>query len=550
MNLKKIEKPLERKGPVVLIVMDGMGEGIEDESNAVHLANTPTLDRLKEGMHTSLKAHGTAVGLPSDDDMGNSEVGHNAIGAGRIFAQGARLVEEAFESGGIFGLIWQEIIENTKRNDSALHFLGLLSDGNVHSHERHLHQMLLQADKEGIKQVNVHILLDGRDVSGRSALIYIERLEKVLAEINQKEERDYKIASGGGRMLITMDRYEADWSMVELGWKTHVLGEGRQFASATQAIETLRKEDSTINDQYIPPFIIAKDGLPIGKVNDNDGVIFFNFRGDRGIEICRAFEEEIFEPFDRSPRPQKLCFAGMMEYDGDLHIPSHYLVAPPSIDKTMGEYLCAEGVFQFAISETQKFGHVTYFWNGNRSGKFNDKLENYVEIPSDLIPFEDRPWMKAAQVTDRVIEAILSNEYQFLRLNFANGDMVGHTGDLYSTIIAVEVVDLCLSRILKVIDDVGGIALITADHGNADEMYEHDKQGLIKRMDDGSPKIRTSHTLNKVPFFIYDPHFSGEYELASLEQKGLSNIASTAMNLLGFYAPDDYQPSLIHFLKK
>ncbi len=548
LQLEKLNEKLNRRGPVLLVVMDGMGEGIKDESNAIFRANTPTLDRLKQGMHTYLKAHGTAVGLPTDADMGNSEVGHNAIGAGRVFAQGARLVNEAIESGRIFGEVWKELIENCKRHQTALHFLGLLSDGNVHSHEKHLHRMIQEADKEGIEKVNVHILLDGRDVSERSALIYVDRLEQLLDRINAQGNRQYQIASGGGRMLVTMDRYEADWGMVELGWKTHVLGEGRLFGSAREAIETYREENPSMNDQYIPPFVIARHGQPVGPVKDRDSVIFFNFRGDRSIEICRAFEEEIFEPFDRSPRPQKVQFAGMMEYDGDLHIPSHFLVPPPAIDRTMSEYLCAEGVRQFAVSETQKFGHITYFWNGNRSGKFDENLETYVEVASDMVPFEERPWMKSAQVADRVIEALRSGEYQFLRLNFANGDMVGHTGKMDATIIAVEAVDLALARILKVVDEIGGIALITADHGNADEMFEHDKQGRIKFADDGTPKIRTSHTLNLVPFYIYDPDFKGEYQIAELTERGLSNIAATVMMLLGYLPPADYHPSLIKFL--
>ena len=285
--------------------------------------------------------------------------------------------------------------------------------------------MIVQAKKEGIKKVRVHILLDGRDVGETSALEYVTPFETFLSELNDSSF-DGRIASGGGRMFITMDRYEANWSMVERGWHTHVLGEGRLFNSATEAIETLRKETKAI-DQDLPSFVIAENGKPVGTIEDGDSVIFFNFRGDRAIEISKAFEDPGFNYFDRKRWPQ-VTYAGMLEYDGDLHIPSRYLVNPPSIKHTMGEYLVKAGISQLAVSETQKFGHVTYFWNGNNSGKFSDVLETYYEVPSDIIPFEQRPWMKAAEITDKVIELIGTGNYKFARMNLANGDMVGHTG--------------------------------------------------------------------------------------------------------------------------
>lgn len=541
--LKKLSNFNGCKGPVVVIVMDGIGISEKTEGNAVFHAYTPTLDKLlKQYPNTLIKAHGTAVGLPSDEDMGNSEVGHNAIGAGQIYSQGAKLVNEAIASGKMFeGKAWRDITENVLKYNSALHFMGLFSDGNVHSHIDHLKAMIVQAKKEGVKKVRVHILLDGRDVGETSALEYVDPFEEFLSEI-RSDDFDARIASGGGRMKITMDRYEANWGMVELGWKTHVLGVGRQFASAREAIETLRSETHAI-DQDLPPFVIAENGEPVGTINDNDSVVFYNFRGDRAIEISRAFEEENFSKFDRKKYP-KVVYAGMLEYDGDLHIPKRYLVPPPEIRNTLGEYLCKEGITQLAISETQKYGHVTYFWNGNRSGKFDDKLETYIEIPSDIVPFEERPWMKAAEITDRLIAEMRTGKYRFVRVNFPNGDMVGHTGIFQAARIAVETVDLCLKRILSVVDELGGMAIITADHGNADEMFELDKNGKPKMDENGVIKAKTSHTLSKVPFIIYD-NFNGDKYTLKNGNFGLANIAATAANLLGFEAPDIWEESMI-----
>ena len=547
--MKQLQKHPGAKNvrPVVTIVMDGVGLAPAGESNAVYLARTPNLDRLMAHYPMiPLRAHGTAVGLPSDDDMGNSEVGHNALGSGQVFAQGAKLVSASIESGKMFASeTWKTLIANAK-NGGKLHFLGLFSDGNVHSHIDHLKAMLTEAKKEGVANIRVHILLDGRDVGETSALEYIDPFEAFLAELNADGTCDAKIASGGGRMQITMDRYEANWKMVELGWKTHVIGEGRQFDNAHDAVVTYREETHAI-DQDLPPFVIAKDGKPVGTIDDGDSVIFFNFRGDRAIEISRAFEGGAdFDKFDRVKVP-KVIYAGMLEYDGDLHIPSRYLVNPPEITNTMGEYLAGTGLSQYAISETQKFGHVTYFWNGNRSGKFSEELETYEEVPSDIVPFEQRPWMKCAEITDHLIEALESGKYDFIRANFPNGDMVGHTGSLEATICGLEALDLQLGRLLPVFDKVGAVAIITADHGNADEMAELDKKThQIKRNKDGSMKAKTSHTLNKVPCILYDNSADKTYTVKAADDHfGLSSVAGTVVNLLGYDKPEMWDDSLI-----
>jgi 2,3-bisphosphoglycerate-independent phosphoglycerate mutase len=540
LRLNKLKSFQGRRGPLLLIIMDGIGIGRDDETNAINRADMPNLKLLlKSNLYTQLKAHGTAVGLPTDDDMGNSEVGHNAIGAGRVFDQGARLVNRALKTGSIFTSdAWDKIIKCSERG-GAVHFIGLLSDGNVHSHIEQLYIMIDKCSELNFKRVRVHALLDGRDVGEKTALDYIVPTEKKLKEISKEKGLDYAIASGGGRMKVTMDRYNADWNIVKRGWDAHVLGKARKFRSASDAIKTFYEEDPGITDQYLPAFVIADDsGTPKGTINDGDAVIFFNFRGDRAIEISRAFTEKDFSEFERGPLPD-IFYAGIMEYDGDAHIPPNFLVQPPAIDRVISEYLCAEKIKTFAVSETQKFGHVTYFWNGNRSGYIDESLETYREIPSDRIEFDKAPRMKAAEIKDTVIDLLKTGAYRFGRLNFPNGDMVGHTGVMDAAIIAVETVDKCMGELLAVIREMGGIAVITADHGNADEMFTIDKQG--------AKSVKTAHTLNPVPFIIYDPLFQGEYRMSGLKEKGLSNVAATLLNLLGYEKPDEYDPSLISF---
>ncbi len=518
--------------PLVLVVMDGIGLSATGLGDAVAEANTPTLDALlKECPHTYIKAHGTAVGLPSDEDMGNSEVGHNALGCGQVYSQGAKLVEEAIESGDIFNSsAWQELKDNCVANNSTMHFIGLLSDGNVHSNIGHLIALIGGAKKAGIKSVRVHVLLDGRDVPATSALVYVDKLESAMAELNDGTF-DAQIASGGGRMKITMDRYFANWDMVKAGFYTHVYGEGRGFASASEAIETFRSETAGIIDQDLPAFVVKKDGKAVGAMKDGDSVILFNFRGDRAIEISMAFDNDDFDAFDRGDMP-KVKYAGMLQYDGDLHLPTRFLVEPPQIKHTLSAFLVDKGVSSYAVSETQKYGHVTYFWNGNRSEKFSDTLEVWEEVPSDKVSFDERPWMKAAEVTDKVIEAVESGKYGFIRCNYPNGDMVGHTGNMDATIIGVEAVDLGLARLLPVIKKHGYSLIVTADHGNADEMLEKNKKGNVA--------VRTAHSLNKVPFIVYN----ADCQIADGEF-GLANVAASAVKLMGFEPDEHWLASII-----
>ena len=524
------------KKPVVLVVMDGVGESSDALGNMVMQATTPTLDKLKANdPFRIIKAHGTAVGLPSDDDMGNSEVGHNALGCGQIYSQGAKLVNESIESGSIYASdTWKTLVAGVKASGGALHFIGLLSDGNVHSNIGHLLAMLKEAKAEGVSKARVHILLDGRDVPATSALEYVDQLENTIAELKDASY-DVCIASGGGRMQITMDRYQANWSMVEKGWNIHVHGEGRSFATAKEAIETFRTEQPGVIDQDLPGFVIAENGTPVGAMKDGDSVILFNFRGDRALELSMAFDGDAsFDKFDRGVVPNVL-YAGMLEYDGDLHIPHKYLVNPPQIRNTLTELLVENGINEYACSETQKYGHVTYFWNGNRSEKFSEELETWQEVPSDVRSFDECPWMKGTEITDLVIAAIESGKYGFIRCNFPNGDMVGHTGNLEATEIAVETVDLCLTRILKACDEHGCILVVTADHGNSDQMLEKNKKGVVS--------VRTAHSLRPVPFIIHDA--DERHEMDTESPFGLANVAPTVVELLGLKPYDCWEKSML-----
>ena len=509
---------LNFKGPIVLAIMDGVGLSEKQEGNAFARAYTPFLDSaLKNYLNIPLEASGESVGILSGD-MGNSEVGHNAIGSGQIIKQGIARVEEAFDTGAIWqNPNWEKIISNVKDNSSTLHFAGIFSDGNVHSSISHLERMIKRANEEGIKKIRVHLMIDGRDVPPQSEPKYINRLEDFFKTFD--ESCDYKIASGGGRMVVVCDRYENDWNMVKKGWDMMVHGEAPdKFRSAIEALEFFREKDPSIQDQYLPPFVITDESNnPVGPVKDGDSFIYYDFRADRAIEIAMAFTYNDFPYFDRGDRPN-VCFAGMTEYNSDTHVPALTLVSPVCIENALNQYLDSKGISQFAVSEAVKFGHITYYFNGNSYEKAPG--EEHLSIPSDQDDFHIRPWMKSAEITDAVL-ANLEN-HKFVRLNLPNGDMVGHFADMRSTIIAMESVDLALSRIAKKVDELGGMMIICADHGNAEEIAD----------ENGKPK--TSHTLNKVPCIFYDnTENRTKYVSAELPNPGLTNIASTVALLCG-----------------
>lgn len=552
-------------GPVALIIMDGVGQAPDTAWNAVTTARTPFLDKLMagegpEGAPThfcELEASGKSVGLPTMGDMGNSEVGHNALGAGRVFDQGAKLVNNAFRTGNFKSEVWKWLLQECiSPATGTLHLLGLYSDGNVHSHVNHVFQLIDAAVDDGAKRIRVHVLADGRDVSERSALDYFGPLEKRL-EALRESDIDVRIASGGGRMVCTMDRYEADWGMIERGWRAHCLGDTTldTFKSSVAAVHHFYKDPKMV-DQYFPPFVVVDDqGEPVGPIQDGDSVLFWNFRGDRSIEISMAFEsdEDSFNYFDRKRVP-KTRYAGMMQYDGDAGIPARYLVSPPAIKRTVPEYCVHNGLKRYSVSETQKYGHVTYFYNGNRAAKFDQSLEKYTCVPSYLEREHTRPWMRAAEISDEIIKELDDFKPDLMVVNFPNGDMVGHTGHMVASRMAMECVDLCLARVVPEIISRGGVVVLTADHGNCDIMAELGKDGQPKP---GSQpegwRAKVSHTVQRVPMVIsgkimdkYEIDTTARWgDVPECKYPGIVNLAPTVLNLLGLEAPEDYVPSML-----
>lgn len=545
---------LHYQGPVVLAVMDGVGLSPSRSGNAVRQAHTEFLDyALTHYPNLALAASGEAVGV-MPGQMGNSEVGHNTLGAGQIIPQGIAQVEAAFKSGTIWeSRAWRGLIKHCQKHTApTLHFCGIFSDGGVHSDIKYLEQMITRAYQEGIKRIRVHCVFDGRDVAPYSEPKYIRRLEKFFAKF---PGADFRIATGGGRMVMTADRYGNDWPMVKLGWDAMVHGQApHQFASAEEAIRKLRQLQPKVQDQYLPAFVVVDDKRrPVGPIRSGDAVIYYDFRADRAVEIATAFTAKQFKPFDRGTVPE-IYFAGLTEYDADHHIPKNILVPPITIEQPLNTFLGAHGITQLAVSETVKFGHITYYFNGNSYELAPG--EEHLEIPSDSQPFDTRPWMKSAELTDAILERL--DQFRFIRVNFPGGDMVGHFAELEPTIIALEAIDLALERLARAVDRAGGILIITADHGNAEELLDRD----------GNPK--TSHTTNPVPCIFYDNTKNAQrYHLitrstrsagsvrsagseadrrnpASISRPGLANLASTIALLLG--QPDYpalWQPPLI-----
>lgn len=538
-------KKLHYDGPVVLVVMDGVGLSPARSGNAFRQAHTEFLDyAITHYLNVPLAAAGEAVGI-MPGQMGNSEVGHNALGSGQIIKQGIASIEAAFATGDVWdSKAWKGAMKfigagGDKSATGTLHFCGIFSDGGVHSDIKHLEQMISRAYDEGVRRIRIHCVFDGRDVAPQSEPKYIERLEKFCAKF---KDADFRIASGGGRMVTTADRYENDWGMVKLGYDMMVKGKApREFKSATEAIRTLRRENPKIQDQYLPAFVIVENAAvksalssraesarisgaetkrgaqAIGKIKDGDALIYYDFRADRAVEIATAFTEENFNKFDRGKLPN-IFFAGLTEYDSDRHIPKNILVPPVAIESPLNVFLGQNQVSQLAISETVKFGHITYYFNGNSYKKA--PKEKHLEITSDTMPFNTRPWMKTAEITDVVLENL--DKYQFVRINYPNGDMVGHFAELEPTIVAMEAIDIQLARLAEKVNELGGMMIITADHGNAEELM--DKTGVPK----------TSHTTNPVPCIFYDnTRNTSKYQKADLKSPGLANLAATISMLLG-----------------
>ena len=540
--LKNLKQYFSGRGPLIHVVLDGWGVGAADETNAVNRANLPVMSRLIRGCpYTQLWTHGKYVGLPNEKDMGGSEVGHMTMGAGMVMEQGPTLIQNLLQSGEFFeNPVLSRIIQNCVERDTPLHLLGLLSNGNIHSHVDHTEAIIRHAFQSGIRRCYLHALLDGRDVGVQSALDFTEPFEKLFSELKgQRPGIDYAFASGGGREVITMDR-DNNWEKIEAGWQIHVQGQSEnQFPSIRDAIEHFRKQNPEIIDQDIPGFVIIRNGEAVGRIEDQHALIFTNFRGDRATEFSQAVLADDFPYFERYRCPEVL-FAGMTQYDQDNQIPPDYLVGTPVVEEPFGKRILELGLKQFRLSETQKFAHVTFFYNGGYREPLDPLQENYHFIASDKIPsFAERPAMKAPGISKKAVEFINSGEYQYGLINFANADMVGHTGDFQATVRAVEAVDAALDNIVRAIDAVNGLLVVTADHGNADEMLISNQNGTLE--------ISTKHSLNPVPFLIYDPLYNGDYRLKPFGQdynNNLSNIAATNFLLLGQAVPDDLAPSL------
>lgn len=529
---------LSYDGPIVLAVLDGVALAPDGPGNAVSKARTAWLGEVsRKYLHTALDASGEAVGLVPGQ-MGNSEVGHNTMGTGQIFRQGVARIDEAFENGEIFESdAWKGAISritsqenrnpidkytekwyNEEIDPATLHFAGILSDGGVHSHINHLGKLITKAYEQGVRRMRVHAIFDGRDVPPQSEPRYIKQLEEFASQF---KDADIRIASGGGRMTTVADRYENDWSVVERGWNMMVRGDAKYFfRSAEEAITALRQETPGIQDQNLPAFVIVDEaGRPVGKINTGDALIYFDFRADRAIEIAQAFTYWDFPYFDRGDyTPDDVYFVGMTEYNSDTHVPEHQLVGPQKASITLSQFLGQHQISQFACSETVKFGHITYYFNGNSYDK--SQGEEFDEIDSYTEPFETRPWMRSAEITDKVLSEMTN--YKFVRLNYPGGDMVGHTANIEATIVAMEAIDLSLRRIAEKVDELGGCLIVTADHGNAEELID----------EQGQPK--TSHTTNKVPFILYDNTPNRDhYILSDIARPGLVNLAATIALLIG-----------------
>jgi 2,3-bisphosphoglycerate-independent phosphoglycerate mutase len=500
--------------PLLLMILDGWGYSPEKEGNAIQNAKTPRiLDLMNRYPQTLLNASGNYVGLP-EGQMGNSEVGHLNIGAGRVVYQELTRIFKAIDDGELEkNRVLLEAMQRLKGTGKALHLIGLLSDGGVHSHIRHLFALLDMAVKVGVESVYVHPLLDGRDVLPQSAKGFICELEKKLQEIGIG-----KIATVGGR-YYTMDR-DKRWDRVEKAYRVFAQADGPFAASALAAIE--RSYDNKIVDEFVVPTVIVDDqGKPLATLQDDDSVIFFNFRADRAREITRAFTEENFAGFARPNRPH-LHYVCLTEYDATFDCPVAF--PPQNLENTLGKVLAGQGLKQLRIAETEKYAHVTFFFNGGIEEA--DKGEERLLIPSpEVATYNLQPEMSAYGITDALLPKLQENQYDVIVLNYANADMVGHTGFYDAAVKAVETVDQCLGRVVDQVLGLQGTVLITADHGNAEVMIDKETHSPF-----------TAHTTNQVPFILVNDHYTGR----TLREGGaLCDIAPTVLDILGLKIPQE-----------
>jgi 2,3-bisphosphoglycerate-independent phosphoglycerate mutase len=499
--------------PLLLMILDGWGVHPHSDHNAISRAATPNMTRLcREYPCTQLDASGTAVGLP-DGQMGNSEVGHLNIGAGRIIYQDLTRITKAIEDGSFFtNEAILDCIARTKSSGGSLHLAGLLSDGGVHSHNTHLYALLEMAAKEGIRNIFVHCLLDGRDTPPKSGAEYLAQLEAEMERIGTG-----KIATVMGR-YYAMDR-DKRWKRVEKAYDAIVLGSGKEYASARQAIEQSYLDGVT--DEFVLPSVIVECGEPVGRIKDGDGFIFFNFRSDRAREITRAFTDPDFNGFARKRSPQLASYICMTVYDETFDLPVAF--APVELNNILGEVISRSGLKQLRIAETEKYAHVTFFFNGGNETPFPGEDRKLIPSPREVSTYDEKPEMSAMLVAEELLRQLDEDKFDFIVLNFANADMVGHTGMLPAAVKAIETVDECVGKIVEKVLERKGCALITADHGNAETMVD----------EAGEP--HTAHTTEPVPFVLVDETRKD----AALKTGILADIAPTVLKLLGIPQPSE-----------
>ncbi len=500
------------KRPTVLMILDGYGLNDKTEGNAVALAKTPVMDKLmKEYPFVKGYASGLAVGLP-DGQMGNSEVGHINMGAGRIVYQELTRITKEIEDGSFFeNEELKDAMNNCKKNDSSLHLYGLLSDGGVHSHNTHLYALLEMAKKEGLDKVYVHCFLDGRDTPPASGKDFVSALADKMKEIGVG-----KIASVMGR-YYAMDR-DNNWDRVEKAWDAMVKGEGEQTDDAVAGVQA--SYDAGVTDEFVVPMVVTENGKPVATINENDSVIFYNFRPDRAREITRAFCADDFDGFDRGKR-MNLTYVCFAEYD--VTIPNKEIAFKKvEITNTFGEILASKGLKQARIAETEKYAHVTFFFNAGVEEPNEGEDRILVDSPKYVPTYDKKPRMSAYTVCDELCKAITSDKYDVIICNFANPDMVGHTGVIDSAVKAIEVIDECVGEVVNFIKEVDGQMFICADHGNAEQLVDYET---------GDPF--TAHTTNPVPFILVNA--DDKYTLA--EGGCLADIAPTLLELMGIEQP-------------
>ncbi len=504
----------EELSPLLLIILDGWGWRDELEGNAIRLAGTPNLDRYqREYPFTLLKCSGEAVGLP-EGQMGNSEVGHLNIGAGRIVYQDLTRINLAIKEGSFFeNQVLKEAFVRAKSSGGKIHLMGLVSDGGVHSHMEHLYALLQMAQIHGLCQKTfVHAFTDGRDTPPTSGVKYIQALVQKMVELNCGQ-----IAMVSGR-YYAMDR-DKRWDRTELAWRALVLGEGRQAEDPVKAVEAAYERGET--DEFIKPTVIVRQGRPVALVEDGDVIIFFNFRADRARQLTMALTQDGFKGFKRPCFPRLAYFVCMTLYDETFDLPVAF--PPEHLKHIWGEEVSRAGIRQLRIAETEKYAHVTYFFNGGEENPFPLEDRRLIPSPREVPTYDLKPEMSALEVTEEVIKRIKDRNYGFIVMNYANGDMVGHTGVLEAAITAVRVVDECVGRVVEAFRKYqGGPVIVTADHGNCEQM-----------IDDTGP--HTAHTANPVPFYLIDDRFKG----ASLRQGILADIAPTGLFLMGLPIPSE-----------